>query len=115
MWQTTFPDVPYVIMAMAFNNFRKKSVFAPKVAEMFTELRNIHYAAMQDKITANEYDPKLLKKAEFIVENTRRFSRRFIEDDEINYGLINDRMLMSADNKNALPKGRSEGVMNYEA
>ena len=52
MWQTTFPDVPYQIMEMAFNRFRMASKFPPTVAEMCEELTHLHWKAIEDSMYA---------------------------------------------------------------
>lgn len=52
MWQTTFNDVPYPIMEMAFNRFRMVSKFPPTVAEMCEELRHLYYQATEDMLVA---------------------------------------------------------------
>ncbi len=53
MWQTTFPYVPYPIMEMAFNRFRMASKFPPTVAEMATELVNVHHQATEEALIAH--------------------------------------------------------------
>lgn len=53
MWQTTFPSVPYAVMEMAFNRFRKASKFPPTVADMAEELVNVHYQALEEALTAH--------------------------------------------------------------
>jgi hypothetical protein len=47
MWQMSFPDVPYPIMEQAFNRFRMHSKFAPKVAEIVEELKQIYLHATE--------------------------------------------------------------------
>ena len=47
MWAGSFPDVPYPIMAQAFNHFRMASKFPPTVAEMVEELKQIHLHATE--------------------------------------------------------------------
>lgn len=47
MWASSFPDIPYQIMEVAFNHFRMVSKFPPTVAEMVEELKHIHYQAIE--------------------------------------------------------------------
>ena len=74
MWQTTFPNVPYQIMEMAFNRFRMASKFPPTVAEMCEELKHIHWKAIEDSLLAtargNDADIKVY---EWIMEHTSQY------------------------------------------
>lgn len=60
MWASSFPDIPYQIMEVAFNHFRMVSKFPPTVAEMVEELKHIHYQAIElaliNKSVGNEED-----------------------------------------------------------
>lgn len=47
MWAASFPEVPFSIMAMAFNNFRFHSKFPPTVAEIVDELHGINCHALE--------------------------------------------------------------------
>lgn len=71
MWQSTFPEVPYVIMETAFNQFRKKSKFPPTVADMYEELKSLYYSAVE---SVTSMENKQLKAAgKYILEHTEKF------------------------------------------
>lgn len=71
MWQSTFPEVPYVIMETAFNQFRKKSKFPPTVADMYEELQGLYFSAVESVMSTNN---KQLKTAgKYIMEHTKNF------------------------------------------
>ena len=55
MWQTTFPNVPYPIMEMAFNRFRMASKFPPTVAEMCEELKHLHWQAVEESLRSTAF------------------------------------------------------------
>lgn len=79
MWQATFPNVPYVIMEAAFNQFRKKSKFPPTVADMYEELAHLHYSAMESYMMENNKlttpaNNQVKTAAKFIMEQTRGFA-----------------------------------------
>ena len=83
MWMTTFSDVPYQIMEMALDRFRKKSEFEPTVASMYKELKGLHYAALEDvMISHNENRVKL---GEHVMNQTSRFKGDFDSYYKINY------------------------------
>ena len=74
MWASSFPDVPYQIMEMAFNHFRMVSKFPPTVAEMVEELKHIHYQATElalvNKSFGNEAE---VRQFQAIMEVTSRY------------------------------------------
>ena len=74
MWQRTFSDLPYPLMEMAFDNFRRHSKFPPTVAEIYTELRKIHSTAWQDlnEAAMTEDDDKF-SRAIYVMEITERY------------------------------------------
>ena len=55
MWQTTFPNVPYQIMEMAFNRFRMASKFPPTIAEMCEELKHLHWKSVEELLRATAF------------------------------------------------------------
>lgn len=83
MWQNTFADVPYPIMEMALDHFRKTSEFEPTVASMYKELKGLYYTALGDVMTSNnEIKTKLGK---YIMQHTSRFREGPGNHYEINY------------------------------
>ena len=85
MWCTSFPDVPYVIMEMAFNNFRMNSKFPPTVADMCDELRNIYWVALGDRLDPYKSKDKTVR-CEYILAHTERFKSQ--QRVNINYNSI---------------------------
>lgn len=74
MWQTTFPDVPYLIMEMAFNRYRMASKFPPTVAEMCEELEHLHWQAVEESLRCVAFGRNGdTEKYEWIMENTEAY------------------------------------------
>ena len=71
MWQSTFPTVPYAIMEMAFDHFRRVSKFAPTIADMYDELKSLHYQALQEVMTTADKDVKEIAKK--IMQHTSQY------------------------------------------
>lgn len=71
MWQSTFPEVPYVIMETAFNGFRKRSKFPPTVADMYEELQGLYFSALDNVLTTSSNQLKAAGK--YILEHTEKF------------------------------------------
>jgi hypothetical protein len=87
MWQSTFPSLPYPIMEMAFDRFRKKSKFPPTVAEMFEELEELYHTALEDLMMAQmTKDTIAEKKCLYVMEYTNGY-RNGVEQ-TINYNSI---------------------------
>ena len=100
MWQSTFPEVPYVIMETAFNQFRKKSKFPPTVADMYEELKSLYYSAVE---SVTSMENKQLKAAgKYIIEHTKNF-KYGAEKQEINYEPFNK--LIGSEEKIMLEEG----------
>ena len=99
MWQMSFPDVPFFIMELAFDHFRKVSKFPPTVAEMHEELRSLYYTALMDASVAKSYgDDNILRKSMYIMGVTHKFSGNTV-DHAINYDNISDNLLEAAEYK----------------
>lgn len=62
MWQSTFENVPYAIMEMAFDHFRRVSKFAPTIADMYDELKSLHYRALEEIMTTDNEEVKAIAK-----------------------------------------------------
>ena len=71
MWQSTFPNVPYAVMEMAFDHFRRVSKFAPTIADMYDELKGLHYRALEEVM--NTDDEKVMKIAKRIMQYTDQY------------------------------------------
>lgn len=74
MWQLSFPDVPYPIMAQAFNQFRMVSKFPPTVAEIVQELKTIHFQATELALVHKSMgDDEAVRQYRMIMDYTSRF------------------------------------------
>ena len=85
MWQSTFPEVPYVIMETAFNQFRKKSKFPPTVADMYEELQGLYFSALDNVLTTS--NNQIVAAARYILEHTKGFKDG--TENVINYEPLN--------------------------
>ena len=105
MWQMSFPTVPYVIMEMAFERFRRKSKYPPTVAEMVEELRDLHYCAIGDaNVAQNMGDLETFRRCLFVMDHTSHI--RYNEAD-VDYRCIGENMLSQhEDERMMLEEGR---------
>lgn len=98
MWHLTFESVPYGIMEIAFEHFRRVSKFPPTIAEMREELKSIYYKAYEDYIQCNNRSKFLgdkdnsdrKAKAKYIMDCTQQFERVEIN---INYSNITNKQI----------------------
>ena len=88
MWHTTFANVPYQIMEMAFNRFRMSSKFPPTVAEMCEELKHLHWQAVEEAMQAAAFGRgEDLHTYEWIMENTEVYKSQAYLDTPIMAGV----------------------------
>ena len=92
MWQVSFSDVPYILMEMAFNNYRLKNKFAPTVAEIAEELKHIYFAALEDVFSPLVTDD-VRERANWITSCTDRFAHPQ-NHTSIPYSAISNEMLL---------------------
>lgn len=98
MWQSTFPDTPYVIMEMAFENYRRGKKFPPSVADIFEELETLYWgAALEANIAKQRNDELAIKKCLFIMDNTDHHRRK--ATNHIQIDRISNEMLISSEKK----------------
>lgn len=98
MWQSTFPDTPYVIMEMAFENYRRSKKFPPTVADIFEELENLYWgASFEANIAKQRNDELAIKKCLFIMNNTDHHRRESINHIQIDR--ISNEMLIGTEKK----------------
>ncbi len=71
MWQSTFSTVPYPIMEMAFDHFRRVSKFAPTIADMYAELKGLHFRALEEVFATDDAETK--KIANKIMQHTSQY------------------------------------------
>lgn len=91
MWQQSFPDTPFGIISMAFDNFRRKSKFAPTVAEINEELSNLYYKALEEANIHKFMDNNDgLTKCRYIMQCTSGFRKN---ETRINYGKVTPKMI----------------------
>ena len=81
MWQRVFDTLPLAIMEMVLDHYVKKSQFPPTIADMWDELRNLHYEAVQNVLILDDGERRNLNK--YIMEHTKGFTER--NDHRINY------------------------------
>lgn len=104
MWKVTFSDVPFDVMVIAFEHFRRVSKFPPTVAEICEELKKIYYTAYADYIQCSnknswgigapnkETREEKRKKAKYIMDCTEQFEK--IETSiNINYDSIKNKQI----------------------
>jgi hypothetical protein len=103
MWKNTFADVPYVILTLAFENFRRRSKYPPTIAEMYEELQHLYYIAIGDRSMA-ELRGESDARSRFVMEQTSRFRGDNIPR-SIEYSYITDEMLLEAPNVDLLEGG----------
>lgn len=102
MWQSTFPNTPFVIMELALDHFRRVSKYPPTVAEMYDELKRLYCTAVMDaSVASTEGDWKRLEQSKWVMSHTSGF-----RGDEytipINYDALNCETLI------ALPEWNDE-------
>lgn len=77
-WQTTFSQVEFIVMQIAFDNFRRRSKFPPKTADMIDELREINgWAWEQTLFWDTKEDEDLQRKCRFLMAQTNCFTDRY--------------------------------------
>lgn len=97
MWQMSFPTVPYIIMEMAFERFRRKSKFPPTVAEMVEELRDLYYSSMIDANVAKNFDDhETFRRCMFVMDHTAHLRS---SDIAVDYRRIGDDMLVGREDE----------------
>jgi hypothetical protein len=98
MWQASFSSLPYVIMELAFDHYRKTNKFEPTVADMIDELKRLHYEALMDLKTAESFDDmKLAERCHWVMRETLMYKNP--ECISTNYEAIRERDMFP------LPKG----------
>ena len=105
MWQNTFTDVPYAIMEMALDRFRKASEFEPTVASMYKELKDLYYTALGDVMSSN--NEIKIKLGNFVMQHTNRFKEGPGSHYEINYNSL--AKLVGGKNSLLLEGGQADG------
>ena len=84
MWHRNFSTAPFSIMELALDHFVKASKFPPTIADIYDELRGMHYEALQNVLTLDDGERRELNK--YIMQQTERFTDR--NDNRINYNSV---------------------------
>lgn len=106
MWHSTFQNVQYTIMELAFENFRRYSKFPPTVADMFDEIEKLYSRSLSDLFHAKICgDKELERRCQFVMEQTSAYRGN---DRAINYGSIPENLL--AQNEAMMIEGGSNDV-----
>ena len=100
MWQRDFPSIPFDIMGMAFDRFRKKSKFPPTVADMYEELSGLYHFAVEYALSADNQQTK--NAGIYIMKHTRNFTDGTAQQ-TINHSAITQ--LMGSDEKRIMIEG----------
>lgn len=86
MWHSTFQNVQYTIMELAFENFRRFSKFPPTVAEMFDEIKGLYHQSFQDLTMARLCgDADAERRCQYVMEQTSPYRG---DERKINYSVI---------------------------
>lgn len=99
MWQRDFPSVPFDIMGMAFDRFRKKSKFPPTVADIYEELSGLYHSAVEYALSTDNQQTK--DAGIYIMKHTRAFTGGIGQ--MINHSAI--AQLMDSDEKRMMIEG----------
>lgn len=92
MWQVSFPAVPYAVMQLAFDRFRRVNKFPPTVAEMTEELQNLYWiAAGEANIAKSAGDGDKFRRCEYIMSHTWRYGNY---EPAINFTSISEDVLL---------------------
>ena len=93
VWHETFADIPYPIMEMAIDHFRKVSKFAPTFADMYDELQNVYYMATEEMMLAcMDRDEGRKKRCQYIMQHTHHL-RGDTVNHRLNIGKISSNLL----------------------
>lgn len=76
MWHKHFNGAPYAIMETALDRFVKRSKFAPKVADIYEELRRLNGEAFSNLFVTQ--DGRRRDALLYILENTKQFDERHV-------------------------------------
>ena len=105
MWHQTFADVPYAIMEMALDHYRRVSEFEPTVASIYKELKSLYYVALED-VMLSDNETKI-KAAKYVMEQTSRFSENIDSCYKIDYSAFSG--LIENKNNLLLEGGQTDG------
>lgn len=97
MWQTTFSTIPYVIMEMAFEKYRRQNKFPPTVADIFEYLEYVYYNAVADaNLALGQGDEETAKRCKYVMNHTYHLRQYSHDVDTIDYRRISNDMLLES-------------------
>ena len=92
MWHSEFASIPYPVMQMALARHRRKSNFAPTIAEIVAQIEDIHMSAIVDNLSAKSIgDHDTMLKSKYLMEATSTIASPTRH--EIDYSYIDDSYL----------------------
>lgn len=98
MWHSEFAYIPYQVMQMALARHRRKSNFAPTVAEMIAEVESINMAALCEFLSAKSIgDRETMAKSKFLMDSTQSMVNK--NKRELDYSYLDDMALLGAFNE----------------
>ena len=93
MWHSEFAHIPYQVMQMALAVHRRKSAFAPTVAEIIAQIEGMHMGAIMDYLSAKSVDDKeTMLKSKYLMEATKPIA--VSAKREIDYSYLDDIKLL---------------------
>ena len=97
MWHTTFADIPYVIMEMALERYRRQNKFPPTVADVYECLEAIYYDAVADaNIALGRGDEETVRRCKYVMNHTYHLRQYSHEANAIDYRRISNDMLLES-------------------
>ena len=93
MWHSEFANISYPVMQMALARHRRKSNFAPTIAEMIAEIKDMHTGAILDYLSAKSIDDRdTMLKTKYLMEATKSVVESAKR--EIDYSYLDDIKLL---------------------
>lgn len=106
MWQVSFPSVPFVIMQLAFDRYRRVNKFPPTVAEMSEELQKLYWIAVGEASAAKTVgDTGVFRRCEYIMSHTWRYSDNI---SDIGFNSISEDILLEHEKHRMIGGGEHE-------
>ncbi len=89
MWHSEFAYIPYQVMQMALARHRRKSNFAPTIAEMLAQIQEMHTGALVDYLSAKSIDDReTMLKSKYLMDATKALAES--SKHEIDYSYLKD-------------------------
>ena len=89
MWHSEFASIPYQVMQMALARHRRKSNFAPTIAEMTTQIRGIYWDAFGELNAALAIgDKETMCKCKYLTDATKTVA--YSQKEELEFSYLDD-------------------------